>query len=299
LEVQIAVAESGAWVNVQTGTVRLSTRREEGLVSIWLPDVGWVDVWSEVDVPYTEAAPAGTAWLSGGSTKPVRVTIQVDPAAHGLPASGQFDLRLRKATVNDTGTSASNVVTWTQLRSFQRDPTSYPGHALLSLTIKASGQLSGAIDEFNGVLTAKPHPHWNGSAWVSATSAANGLSNPGSIILAYARGHYDENGRLMAGLGWPDSRIDIDSLKAFTVWCTARGFRVDAYIQTGMSHEEFLAAVAYAGMGSISMNDGRIGVQYLDPEQPVEGVINMGNIKARTFSVTYAGQDRADEIEYG
>ena len=313
LDVQIAVAGSGNWVGVQTGTSRLGTKKEfrQDWYYVGYGENGGFEFgWVEVDVPATLSAPAGTAWLSGSSSKPVRVTLQIDPTAHGLPASGQFDVRLRKATANDTGTSAANVVTFTQLRSFQRDPLSYPGQALLALTIKASGQLSGAIEEFNGVLTAKPHQHWDGSAWVTATAPTTtqniifgnrvgGLSNPGSIILAYARGHYDENGRLMAGLGWPDSRIDIESLKAFTVWCTARGFRFDAYLQDAMSHEDFLTAVAYAGMGSISMADGRIGVQYLDPDQPVEGVINMGNIKARTFSVTYAGQERADEIEYG
>ena len=62
---------------------------------------------------------------------------------------------------------------------------------------------------------------------------------------------------------------------------------------------DLLDAIAYAGMGSMSMPDGKLGVQWLADDAPIEGVINMGNIKARTFSVTYAGQERADEIEYG
>ena len=269
LDIQYAVANSGNWVNMPTGTFRVDSTGAR------------------------EYAPAGKAWISGTSSKPVRLSIQLDVA------SGQYDVRIRKVSVNESSTSGGNQVTWTQLRSFQTDPTSYPGQALLAVNIKASGQLNGAIDEFNGILTAKPMPHWNGSAWVTATDRTNGLSNPGTILLAYLRGFYDENGRLLAGLGWPDSRIDIEGIKRFTVWCTAKSFSFDAYVQDPLSHEELIDAITYAGLGTRAWVDGRLGVQWLDPDQPVEGVINMGNIKAQSFSVQYDTNDRADEIEYG
>ncbi len=269
LDIQYAVANSNNWVNFPTGTFRLDSTGAR------------------------QYAPAGKAWLSGSSSKAVRLSIQLD-----VP-SGQYDVRIRKINVNDNSTSAQNQISWMQLRSFQTDPASYPGQALLALNVKASGQLNGAIDELNGVLTAKPMPHWNGSGWVTATDRTNGLSNPGTILLAYIRGFFDENGRLMAGLGWPDSRIDIEGLKRFTLWCTAKSFTFDAFIQDPLSHEDLIDAIAYAGLGTRAWVDGRLGVQWLDPDQPMEGVINMGNMKAQSFSVQYDTNDRADEIEYG
>jgi hypothetical protein len=112
-------------------------------------------------------------------------------------------VRLRKITANNTTTSGQNAVQWIQLRSFQAQTASFPGQALLAVNMKASGQLSGAIDELNGILTAKPCPHWNGGAWVTATNRGDGLSNPGTIMLAYARGFYDENGRPWRALAGP------------------------------------------------------------------------------------------------
>ncbi len=280
LEVQYAVAGSGNWIGVSTGG---SSRVKTTTRNIFGRGETWTESFSQ----------PGQAWLFNASAKPLRVTFHVD-----VPR-GQYDVRLRKITVNETSTSGQNAVQWIQLRSFQAQTASFPGQALLAVNMKASGQLSGAIDELNGILTAKPCPHWNGSAWVTATNRGDGLSNPGTIMLAYARGFYDENGRLMAGLGWPDSRIDLDSIKAFTVWCTARGFTFDAHIQDAMSHGDLLDAIAYAGMGSMSMPDGKLGVQWLAENAPIEGVINMGNIKAKSFSVQYDLNDRADEIEYG
>ncbi len=292
LEVQYAVAGSGNWVGVNTGSGVLIKNYVDQTVEGAQQAFGTF-LTSRYFVWEFSPAPVGIAWLFNSTSKPLRRTFTIGVA------SGQYDVRLRKITANNTTTSGQNAVQWIQLRSFQAQTTSFPGQALLAVNIKASGQLSGAIDELNGILTAKPCPHWNGSAWVTATNRGDGLSNPGTIMLAYARGFYDENGRLMAGLGWPDSRIDLDSIKAFTVWCTARGFTFDAHIQDAMSHGDLLDAVAYAGMGSMSMPDGKLGVQWLADDAPIEGVINMGNIKAKSFSVQYDLNDRADEIEYG
>lgn len=293
LEVQYAVAGSGNWIGLPTGaTYRESYKvKREGWIEYGSGDSYWggymATEWR--DVPYA----AGTAKLTNASTKPLRTQFNIQ-----VPA-GQYDVRLRKLTTNETSTSAQNAVQWTQLKSFQQDLSSYPGQSIVAMTAKASGQLSGAVDELNWIATAKPTPYWNGSAWTTATSRTNGLSNPGAQILQLARGIYDENGKLVAGLGWPDSRIDVEGLKRFMVWCAAKGLTFDAVIQDAMSHEDLMGAIAYAGLATISWSEGRLGVQWLDDAQPVEGVINMGNIKARSFSVSYDTNDRADEIEYG
>lgn len=282
LEVQYAAAGSGNWVGVPTGA-----SYQQQVVAGYDGNDDPVYTWATVYYP------SGSPTYTNASTKPLRIGI-----SFGV-SSGQYDVRLRKITQNDISSSSQNTTNWTQLKSYQANPTSYPGQALVGLKIKASGQLTGSIEELNWVATARPAPYWNGSAWTTATSSGNGLSNPGTQILQLARGIYDENGRLVAGLGWADSRIDIDSIKRFMVWCAEKGFKFDAFIQDTMSHDDLLGAIAYAGLASISWDSGKLGVSFIDDDAVVEGVINMGNIKARTFSVAYATGDRADEIEYG
>lgn len=288
LEVQYSIAGANNWINAETGV-----KYQEQYISGY--EYGWdgegsslYPIYSWRDVLY----PAGTAKYSNATSKPLRASIVLS-----IP-KGQYDIRIRKVTKNDLSTSAQNVVTWTQLKSFQDDTNNYEGQSVVALNIKASGQLSGALEDFNYIATAKPMPYWNGSAWVTATNTNDGLSNPGAQILMLARGIYSGD-KLIAGLGWDDSRIDIESLKAFMVWCTSKNFKFDAHVQNAMSMADLFSSIAYAGMGTLSWDAGKLGVSWMDEDAPIEGVINMGNIKARTFSVSYAGSDRADEIEYG
>ncbi len=231
--------------------------------------------------------------VRNSSTKPRRFTLSADVEM------GQYNVMLSKATRNTELSNEKNDVVWTTLRSFQADLKNYPGQALFAMSIQATGQLNGTITDFNYVATAKQAPYWNGSNWITATNRSNGLSNPGVQILQYARGIFDENNRLIAGLGWQDTRIDIEGLKRFMVWCDRNSFTFDAVIQQAMSHTDMLSTIAYAGMGEIGWPDGKLSVTFLDDQAPIEGVINMANIKARSFSVNYSVSERADEIEYG
>lgn len=294
-----APSGNGAWVTrtTSTGTIAIGIDLDFSLFGINSQTGAYESRSVVLEAQYKPVDSASWTTIGGtsysnASSKPLRTSINVPVA------SGQYDVRLRKLTTNETSASAQNTATWQQLKSFQPDLTTYAGQALVALTIKASGQLSGNLDQLNWVATAKPMPYWNGSEWTTATSKASGLSNPGAIMLQFIRGIYDGNSKLIAGLGWPDSRIDVESFKDFMVWCAAKNFTFDAVIQQAMNNTDLLEAVAYAGMGSLSQPGGKLGVQWLADDAPVEGVINMGNIKARSFSVNYAQGDRADEIEY-
>ena len=237
--------------------------------------------------------PNGKIYLRHASAKALRTSYTLSLAL------GQWEIRIRKTTVNSSANNTQNAVSWTQLRSYQQDLASYPGEARLGVIIKASGQLSGSIDQLNWLAKAKPMPYWNGSAWSTATSAANGLSNPGAQILLLARGVYDTNSALVAGLGWADSRIDLESLKRFMVWCAAKGFTHNFVQQENVSLFELMNNIAAVGLGRLDWADGRLGVTFLSDTAPIECVVNMANMKAKTFSVSYPLASRADELEYG
>lgn len=247
--------------------------------------------YTEVVVPAVQEVPAGFLRLSNASQKPLRTTLEL-----AVP-SAQYEVRITKGSDDYSGVDGSNAVEWVQLRSYQEDLANYDGQSRLAIQIQASGQLNGALDELNANLRAKPMDYWNGSDWVTATDRGSGLCNPGAIFLKLCRGGFDSNGRRMFGLGYADAQIDIEGLKGFMAHCASKGFEFDYLVQEAMSIDELLDAVAYAGMGEKGWIDGKIGVTFYTRDDPIEGIINMGTTKARSFEVSYDTMPTAEEIE--
>ena len=210
---------------------------------------------------------------------------------------GQYDVRVRRVAT-DTPDKSTRIVTLTSLRTAQPDRTDYSAFGRIGIKIKATGQLSGALDTVRVTYRAKPMPIWTGTAWTTATTRENGLSNPGAILLQTLRGIWHK-GKLQFGFGLSDDQIDIDGLKAFMLHCTAKGYTYDKWITSSMSLQEFCQEVALAGMGEFSWTDGsRPTVVFVSAGQPVSAVVNMANMLKASFSVDYALSNAADGIEY-
>jgi hypothetical protein len=285
------VVGSGTWLPFTPGLAAVPA------VTQTVTDYTWGEsstpyTYEQVLVPAVAGYPAGTIRLSNASQKPLRVSVEL------APGPNQYEVRLTKATADYNGTQGSNAVEWVQLRSFQRDTANYEGQARLAVQIQASGQLNGALDEVNCQLRAMPMDYWNGSSWVTATDRASGLCNPGAIFLKLCRGFFVSGGRRLFGLGLSDDQIDIEGLKRFMVRCATAGFEFDLFLQESTSLQDLLDAVAYAGLGELAWPDGKIGVTFFARSDPIEGVINMANIKAKSFEVDYATGPSAEEIEF-
>lgn len=224
--------------------------------------------------------------ISNGSTKPVRRTLSVTVTL------GQYELRLRKTTVNAATTRTQNELQWVSLKSYQPDATDYSNQPQVGISIKASGQLNGTLDQVNWQATSKPCELWNGSAWVSTTT-----SNPGAHFLRFARGIYDTSGRLLAGMGKPDSQIDIEGLKAFMLHCAANSYRFDHWFDRAATCGDMLDALAAAGLGAKSYHTGRLGVVWAAQGQPIEAVISPVRMKPGSFQVDYSTRELSEELE--
>ncbi len=240
------------------------------------------DFWTDFFAPKT---------FNSNTTETRRASYRVN-----VP-QGQYDVRVRRVAT-DTPDKSTRTVTLTSLRTAQPDRTDYSAFGRIGIKIKATGQLSGALDTVRVTYRAKPMPVWNGTAWVTATTRANGLSNPGAIILQTLRGIWHK-GKLQFGFGLSDDQIDMDGLKAFMLRCTAKGYTYDRWITAGMSLQEFCQEVALAGMGEFSWTDGsRPTVVFVAEGQPTSAVVNMANMLKASFSVDYALSNAADGIEY-
>ncbi|MCU1196132.1 carbohydrate-binding protein [Stenotrophomonas maltophilia] len=206
---------------------------------------------------------------------------------------GQYEVRVRIAGHNTDGSGATSDFTWSTLTSIQKDTADYAGLARIGIRIKATGQLNGQPDEIRCVAYAEPAPVWTEAGW--STQETN---NPGALILAYARGFRDENGKLIAGIGLDDVQIDIEALKTFMLFCQANGYGYSNYIKDVRNHDDVLNAVALAGFGQITWAGGRLSVVWAGSEQPLSGVVNMATIKKGQFQVDYTLANAADGIEY-
>lgn len=245
--------------------------------------------------PYSErgydAAPPQTYYtqvaqliLSNASSKPVRRTVR------WTVPEGQYEVRARRATADETDARAVSGFEWSVLRTYQPDATDYTGQTRLGLRIRASGQLNGVIDQFNTMVDAWV-PAWNGSAWGTQYT-----SNPAWLFLYFARGKFDAAGRRLFGAGLPDARIDIDAIKEWAVWCDSKGLTFNGILDRAMTCTEVLAAIARCGRASPTWATGKIGVVWDEGGKPVTNVYGMANIKAGSFSIDYITDKLADEV---
>lgn len=250
---------------------------------------------------FIESRPVGGAWapahsetLSNASTAVLRRTITLPVAA------GQHEVRVRlgQPLYNEGEGKDDCKLAWTVLKSIQPDATDYSAWGRIGIKIKATGQLSGALDTLRATYRARPLPVWTGATWATATTREEGLSNPGAIILQTLRGVY-ANGVLQFGFGLSDAQIDIEGLKAFMLHCAARGYTYDRWITGQVSLGAFCDEVALAGMGQFTWTDGsRPTVSFVGSGQPISGVVNMANMLKGSFSVAYNLSNAADGIEY-
>lgn len=260
----------------------------------------WVDLTIEARLVGASAwTPLSSSTLTNSSTDVLRRTLSFDVVP------GQYEVRAKLGVPrwNDGGSADACKFSWVSLKSVQADTTDYSQWGRIGIKIRASGQLSGSLDQVRATYRAKPMPIWTGTEWATATTRANGLSNPGAILLQTLRGVWvtDAQGQrvLQFGFGLSDEQIDIEGLKAFMLHCAARGYTYDKWVTSGMSLGAFCEEVALAGMGEFAWTDGsRPTAVFVANGQPNSAVVNMANMLKGGFSVDYALSNAADGIEY-
>lgn len=161
---------------------------------------------------------------------------------------GQYDVRLRRLTPDSDSDKVFDECVWTALRSVRSSrPVRMTGLAMTALRIKATDQLNGMVDRFNGVVQAII-PDWTGESWVPQATA-----NPAAIYRHVLQG---------AGNGRPldDARIDVARLQDWHERCRLAGREFNAVIDYDASVRDILQDVAAVGRASPAVIDGRWSV---------------------------------------
>jgi hypothetical protein len=161
---------------------------------------------------------------------------------------GQYDVRVRRITPDNTDSNIFNDITWTALRSFNLDspPVTESGYTLIEMRIKATNQLNGVIDTFNCVASTRMRSWDSGSqVWVD-DSVTN---NPGALARYTLQGA--PNNRPLA-----DARLDLSTFEEFSEYCEDKGITYNRPIDFQTSVWEQVRDILAAGRASISYKDG-------------------------------------------
>lgn len=173
---------------------------------------------------------------------------------------GRYDVRLRRITEDaEENGNIFDECAWTALRTVRYAyPVNMQGLAMTALRIKATGQLSGVIDRFNGIVTSIL-PDWDGDEW-----AEQQTSNPASLFRHVLQG--SANARPLE-----DTRLDLARLEAWHEACAAASREFNMVIDYDTSVREVLHSIAAAGRAAPALTDGKWAVVEDKPQSvPVQ-----------------------------
>lgn len=206
-----------------------------------------------------ESSPTGAGtWTSRGSvTVTARQTNTVRRGVRWTTESrGQYDVRIRRTTADSDDSAILDETVWTALRTFtNEDPVSMEGVALTAMRIKATDQLHGVVDEYNGIITSILKDWDTGTSTWKHQPTSNPASHMREVYMGAA------NARPLA-----ESRVHLESLQEFHVWCTSKGYEFNMIRDFVSSVNETLTDIAAAGRGSKILIDGKWGVVYDQPQ---------------------------------
>ena len=289
-----------------------------------------------VDIEYRPVDAGEATWqtlshtLTGSSTEPVRVTVGLPPTTTlttPVPSAAQWwyqagarnaadrtattptpvratfpapysqwevRVRRRRAPTGDDKTVAD--VVWTALRTYQHTVDVPSLTTRLALKVRASGQLNGRLNRLSAQVSQQV-PVYRAGRWMQPPDNDPGPSNnPAALFRWLARGVRTADGRLLAGIGLPDTRIDTAGLAQWYAWCAAQGLTCNAVIRSRRALADVLALIARSGRASVSWASGKLGVVYNAADQPATALITPANIIAGSLRVDYADGHLADEV---
>lgn len=244
----------------------------------------WVSSWVETRTRFVTGS-GNVVIISGSSQAPRRASMFITPAT-----KGQFEVRVIRDTADSTNARLNNKTTWSTIRSYQEDSGYYIGQSRIGLTIRASEQLNGVIQQLSAVGKSAAQ-YWNGTELVVSST-----SNPAHWFMDFALGRYNSDNKLMYGVGLTQSQIDFDALTAWAQFCTTEGLTFNGVIDGQQTAADILSALARCGFASPTWASGKLGVVWDGRNQSPVAAFGMSNIIKGSFAVTYITENLAEEI---
>ena len=177
--------------------------------------------------------------------RPFKAGLRWDAGTRGI-----YEVRITRTDAYSSGDGVTFADTvWSALRSIKDDDPidfDYPV-AKTAIRVKATGQLNGAIDDLNAVVTSYAESYAGGS-WAEAKT-----SNPADLYRHVLQGN--ANARPVA-----DARIDLTALESWWSECDTNGWEFNQIRDFRSSVWDTLADVASVGRASPAQPDGKWSV---------------------------------------
>jgi len=207
-----------------------------------------------------EYAPQGTSNWTSIETRTFNraTTAAIRESIRKTVSRGQYDVRLRRITADTNSTQIFDDVFWTSLRSIRNEsPIAEENLVVTAVRMRATDQLNGAIDTLSGELK-RICLDWDSgtSSWILRAT-----NNPASLFRWILQG--PANHRPL-----PDSRIDLEALQAWHVFCEENEFSFNAVIDYESAVKEVLSDITSAGRASPTIIDGKWSV-VVDQEKTI------------------------------
>lgn len=156
-----------------------------------------------------------------------------------FPSRGRWQVRLTMLTDETESSQIAQRTAWVALQTIRPEyPLNYPRPlALVALRIKATHQLSGALDNFN-CLVSRVCREWDATtqSWVRRAS-----ENPAAAYREVLQ--HSSNPKAA-----PDASLALGLLEDWAAWCEAEGLTYNAVLDgKGTTLREVLAEIAAAG----------------------------------------------------
>lgn len=183
-----------------------------------------------------------------------------------FPASGQYDVRFRRTTDDDTSSNAISKAYLTAFRSIEyRNPVGHVGLALIAIRIQATEQLNGVPDSINCIAESY-FPVYDGDSWAWEISRSPAWGYAHSL-------RYRGPDRLLA-----DDRIDLEAIKDWADICAAAAqdgdpyWRFDAVIEGGSVFNACRTIAAHV-RATPTMRDGKYSIALdIEKDTPVQHI---------------------------
>lgn len=240
-QTQLFTVEGSTYV--ATSVVHQVSYRETDTTGDWLaPDLG---EGSTVDVGDGDAT---QITISGYYTNSRLFSFRFT-----MP-EGQYDVRWRRITADhEDDTDIFDGMTISTLRSIAAHPgidlDRVPPMCIIDLRIKASGQLTGVVDQFNCIASAYL-PVYDGVSAVNYELSESPAWAYFNILYGLA------NKKRITDL----ARYDFDALIDWATLCDAQGWKVNGILDTSTTVYKALTTVASLGRASMSMVNNKYSI---------------------------------------
>lgn len=231
-------------------------------------------------------AGSGTAWASCpvlGSLNVTRARAKLLRFEIGNTVSeGQYEVGVMRTSADDPEDfDGASETTWAALRSHRNVPVVSEKMrekvVLLAVTIKATDQLNGAIDNLNAICESVEHVY-SGGNWNSTAASRNPAAH---IIEGMVHGRFLND-------PVPTEKIDWAAFNAWYALCATKGWNCDKVVADSSTLQDLCNRIAHTGRAYITLRDGMYSPVVDEAKTTIVQHFTPRNVKSFTWTKAFS-----------